>query len=67
MAYTAAQIAALQNAIASGATTVSYGDKRVEYRSLADMRQILAEAQLSLAGQTRVRQIRMTTAGDKGL
>lgn len=67
MAVTAAQIDALQKAIATGATTVAYGDKRVEYRSLSDMRQILAEMKLEFAGLARVRQIRVVTAGDKGL
>ena len=37
MAYTAAQLAALQAAIASGVTRVSYQDKDVTYRSLAEM------------------------------
>lgn len=67
MAATAAQIAALEEAIASGATEVSYGDKRVSYRSLADMRQILSEMKIEFAGLSRVRQVRVVTAGDKGL
>ncbi len=67
MAYSASQVLALEKAIAAGATTVSYGDKRVEYRSLADMRQILAEMRNEVAGLPRIRQIRMTTSGDKGL
>lgn len=37
MAYTAAQLSALQAAIASGALRVSYSDKDVTYRSLAEM------------------------------
>jgi uncharacterized protein YdbL (DUF1318 family) len=49
--YTQEQITALRAAIATGATVVEYGDKRVEYRSLAEMRSILAEMEAELAGQ----------------
>lgn len=37
MAFTQEQLDALEEAIAQGVTTVAYGDKRVEYRSLQDM------------------------------
>lgn len=37
MAYTIEQYQALKDAIAQGALKVKYGDKEVEYRSLADM------------------------------
>jgi hypothetical protein len=37
MAYTAAQLTALESAIASGALTVRYADKMVTYRSLDEM------------------------------
>ena len=67
MAATSTQIIALENAIASGATTVAYGDKRVEYRSLAEMRQILQTLKLEFANLPRIRQVRVVTAGDKGL
>lgn len=65
--YTASQITALRNAIASGAQTVSYSDKRVEYRSLDEMRQILADMEADLAGLTRTRQFRVVSPADKGL
>jgi len=65
------QITALKVVITSGVNTAAYGDKRTEFRSLTELRQILngleedlAEA-LGLGG--RVRQIRMTTQADKGL
>jgi hypothetical protein len=66
-----AQIDGLQTVIISGVNSAGYGDKRTEFRSLTELRQILnrleedlAEA-LGLGG--RVRQIRMTTQADKGL
>jgi hypothetical protein len=41
MAYTVEQVATLEAAIAQGATSVQYADKKVEYRTLADMRSVL--------------------------
>lgn len=41
MAFTSAQYAALQAAIADGALTVRYADKTVTYRSLDEMVRIL--------------------------
>jgi DNA-directed RNA polymerase subunit H (RpoH/RPB5) len=67
MAATNAQITALEEAIASGTTSVEYGDKKVVYRSLAEMRQILAELKLEFAGLPRIRQVRVVTRADKGL
>lgn len=65
------QITALKAIIVSGVNSAGYGDKRTEFRSLTEMRQILngleedlAEA-LGMGG--RIRQIRMTTQADKGL
>jgi hypothetical protein len=60
-------IIALQVAIAAGAQTVSYGDKRVEYRSLAEMRQILAGLIGELTGRVPTRQFRVVSPADKGL
>ena len=37
MAYTTAQLNALEAAIAQGVTSVSYRDRTVQYRSLNDM------------------------------
>jgi hypothetical protein len=66
-----AQIVALKSLISSGVTSAGYGDKRTEFRSLTEMRQILngLEEDLAIALGTggRIRQIRMTTQADKGL
>jgi hypothetical protein len=65
------QIDGLVTVITSGVNSAGYGDKRTEFRSLTELRQILdglredlAEA-LGMGG--RIRQIRMTTQADKGL
>jgi hypothetical protein len=66
-----AQIVALKSLISSGVNSAGYGDKRTEFRSLTEMRQILngLEEDLAIALGTggRIRQIRMTTQADKGL
>ena len=67
--YTNAQIVTLREAIASGATKVSYSDKTVEYRSLSEMKEILAtmEAEFADPGVARRRHFRSVTVADKGL
>lgn len=66
-----ASIAALKSVIISGVNTAAYGDKRTEFRSLTELRQILNGLEEDLAEALgaggRVRQIRMTTQADKGL
>jgi hypothetical protein len=62
-----AQINALKAVELSGVQSAGYGDKRTEFRSLADLRQIIGDAEAALTGLPRVRQIRMTTQADKGL
>lgn len=58
----------LLTAIASGAERVSYSDKSVEYRSLAELREILAGVEDDLVGgAARVRTFRMVSPWDKGL
>lgn len=42
MAYTVEQLTALENSIANGSTTVKYGDKEVQYRSLSEMLRIVS-------------------------
>lgn len=57
MAYTQAQLEALDEAIASGAQEVWYEHKKVEYRSLSDMlrlREIMAN-DIANAGQPKRR------------
>lgn len=48
MPYTQQQYDALKAAIASGAYSVRYGDKQVDYRSLAEMKQTLADMEAEL-------------------
>jgi len=65
------KIVALKTVIVSGVESAAYGDKKTEFRSLEELREILAgleeelEDLLGLGG--RVRQFRMTTQSDKGL
>jgi hypothetical protein len=65
------QIDAITTVISSGVNSAGYGDKRTEFRSLNELRQILNGLEDDLAellgGGGRVRQIRMTTQADKGL
>lgn len=67
MAATSAEILALEKAINAGVTDVSYGDKRATYRSLSEMRQILAQMKSDFVGLPRVRQLRVISKADKGL
>ena len=50
--YTIEQYTAITAAIAQGATTVKYGDKEVQYRSLTEMLQIqqIMATQLGING-----------------
>lgn len=50
--YTHAQLVAIKQAYASGVTRVSYDGKTTEYRSLADMREIIATIEADLAVQS---------------
>lgn len=66
--YTIEQRDALREAIASGATEVTYNGKTVKYRSLNDMRSILDAIEDDLAGpnvRRRSNSLRMVTS--KGL
>lgn len=49
--YTQAQLVAIKQAYASGITRVSYDGKTTEYRSLAEMREIIATIEASLAAE----------------
>lgn len=51
MAYSQAQLDAIKAAYASGVTRVSYDGKTTEYRSLAEMREIIATIEADLAAQ----------------
>jgi hypothetical protein len=67
----AGQIAQITQLISSGVNSAGYGDKRTEFRSLSDLRQILDDLKQDLAAALgfggRIRQIRMTMQADKGL
>lgn len=47
--YTLTQLVAIKEAYASGITRVSYDGKSTEYRSLAEMREIIATIEAALA------------------
>ncbi len=64
MTYTQQQYEALTAAIATGATSVHYGDKTVNYRSLDEMRSIQREMEAELFGK-RVNRRRLATV-DRG-
>ena len=55
MAYTQADLDALDAAIAGGELTVKTQDRMVQYRSLAEMDQIRAKIAASLAAQAGTR------------
>ncbi|MFN3646247.1 MAG: phage head-tail joining protein [Gemmobacter sp.] len=55
MAFTVEQRTALAEAIARGALEVQMGQERVKYRSLAEMRQILALMDAELSGTAATR------------
>jgi roadblock/LC7 domain-containing protein len=63
MSYTEEQRDALRRALASGERRVSYDGKTVEYRSVAELKEALAEVEAALtqAEGKRVRQIRINT------
>ena len=68
MPYTQAQIDALRAIIASGVNAAGYGDKRTDFRSLAELRQILNTMEEDLGvGTAPLRQIRVYSPPDKGL
>jgi hypothetical protein len=61
MAWTQTDIVALKKAIATGATRVRYADRDVTYRSLSEMKEILALIEQEVNGSTRIRQIRVNS------
>lgn len=62
MAWTAAQIAALEAAIATGALTVRYADRTVTYRSLDEMLRLLEDMKDEVLARTKVRHIRVNSS-----
>ncbi|KVN34276.1 hypothetical protein WJ63_03645 [Burkholderia pyrrocinia] len=67
MAYTRADLDRIQAAIAKGELEVQYADRRVRYRSIAELREARTEIVRSLDGAAgRPRMFRLRHAG-KGL
>ena len=65
MGYTNAQLNALKKALATGERRVSFGDKTVEYRSVAELQAAIRSVEAEIArnaGTRPKRQIRVTTA-----
>ena len=65
MAYTAQQLDALRQALATGERRVTFGDKTVEYRSVEELQTAIREVEAALAKENAtplVRQIRVTTS-----
>jgi hypothetical protein len=62
--YTQTQLEALKKALSTGERRVSFGDKTVEYRSVAELQAAIrmVEAELARGKGTPKRQIRVTTA-----
>ena len=64
MAHTQAQLTALETALASGVTRVSYGDHVVEYQTADNLRKAIADVKADLARQgttTPTRHVRIYT------
>lgn len=69
MAYTEAQLQALESALVKGERRVSYGDKTVEYRSVDELKAAIREVKRGISEQATAtglwpgpsRQIRVTT------
>ena len=63
MAYTQAHLDALAAALAKGEKRVTFGDKTVEYRSVAELQVAIrtVEAEIARGSATSKRQIRVTT------
>jgi hypothetical protein len=66
MAYTTTQLAALQSALASGATSVAFEGRTVTYRSVADLKSAIAEVEAALARTAGTRKRRVLFASSKG-
>lgn len=68
MAYTQQQIDDLRDAIASGVLTVETAGKRITYRDLGQMQQVLAAMEVAVNGSTTAgpRMVRVYQTG-KGL
>ncbi len=61
MAFTLADKQSLETAIAAGVMSCSYEGKSTTFRSLTEMRQILAQISAQLDGRRPTRQMRIVT------
>lgn len=69
MAYTEAQLQALETALAKGERRVTFGDKTVEYRSVDELKAAIREVKRGILEQAAAtglipptaRQVRLTT------
>lgn len=57
MAYTAEDAARLRASIAKGVQQARVGEEQITFRSLAEMRSLLAEMEAQASGQTVSRQV----------
>lgn len=65
MAYTQSQLDKITEAIALGATTVEYGDKKITYRSLTEMKRIKQDMESELGSNSKIVR-RKTAEYDRG-
>jgi len=65
MAYTQSQLDKITEAIALGATTVEYGDKKITYRSLTEMKRIKQDMESELGSNSKIIR-RKTCEYDRG-
>lgn len=65
MAYTQPQLDKITEAIALGATTVEYGDKKITYRSLTEMKRIKQDMESELGSNSKITH-RKTCEYDRG-
>jgi hypothetical protein len=64
MPYTESQVQALRDSLSSGVLKVKYEGREITYRSLDEIRQVLAQAEAEVArdnGTPPVRHIRIST------
>lgn len=67
MAWTASDLSAIETAIATGELTVSYRDRTVTYRSIAELIQIRALIRTELGSSTSFENRGRQVKTDKGL
>jgi hypothetical protein len=64
MPYTEQQLQALRDALANGVRRVKFGDREIEYRTVDELKQVIAAAEADVAknnGAPVTRQIRVST------